>query len=115
MNKSRNAALKSHYKLNPPAMGVYIIRNLATGKSLLALSNNLDGAINRQRFELKLGTHRNAALLADWKRHGEASFNFAILDTVAPSVDPAFDADAEMAALLALHADSLARPLPSCY
>ncbi|MET3133536.1 hypothetical protein AAKU55_003826 [Oxalobacteraceae bacterium GrIS 1.11] len=112
---SRKAELKSDYQLNPPAMGVYAIRHLASGKALIERSNNLPGALNRHRFELKLGLHRNAALQADWQRDGEAGFLLEIVDTVAPNADPAFDADGEIAALLDLYLELCPRGAENSY
>lgn len=109
MSRPSRAELKSSYKLNPPAMGVFAIRNLATGKTLLGRSTNLPGIINRHRFELKQGKHHNAALLADWKRYGEVGFSFDVVDTVEPSDDPAFDAQAELDTLLAMHLEQCPR------
>jgi hypothetical protein len=115
MSQPRHAALKSSYKLNPPAMGVFAIRNLATGRTLLGRSTNLPGIINRHRFELKLGKHHNADLQADWKRDGEAGFSFEVVDTVAPSADPAFDAVAELETLLAMHLEQCPRGSAQSY
>ncbi|MDC8760722.1 GIY-YIG nuclease family protein [Janthinobacterium fluminis] len=115
MNRSRQAELKSSYKLNPPEMGVFAIRHVASGKMLLDRSTNLPAILNRHRFELTLGRHRNAALLADWKRDGAAGFRFEVLGTVEPSGDPGFDAEAELDALLGLHLEMCPRGAPLSY
>lgn len=109
------AALKADYKLNPPAMGVYAIEHLASGRMLIERSSNLPGILNRHRFELKMGGHRNAALQADWRRDGEAGFRFAVLDTLEPSADPAFDAETELDTLLAMHLEQCPRGAPLSY
>lgn len=103
MDKLRQAALKAAYRQQAPALGIIALRHLPTGRTLLERSRNTPGALNRHRFELKQGTHRNASLQADWRRDGEAAFRFEVLDTVKVPDDPAFDADAELDALLALY------------
>lgn len=103
MDKTQQAALKAAYRQQAPALGIIALRHLPSGRTLLERSRNAPGALNRHRFELALGSHRNARLQADWRRDGEAAFRFDIIDTVKPSADPGFDADAELDALLALH------------
>ena len=103
MDKTRQATLKAHYRQQPPPLGIIALRHLPSGQTLLECSRNAPGSLNRHRFELNLGKHRNAALQADWRRDGAAAFSCEIIDTVRPSDDPAFDADAELDALLALH------------
>jgi hypothetical protein len=61
-------------------MGVYRIRNTQNGKSYVGYSIDLQARINRQKAELKFGSHRNLELLGEWKSFGEASFEYEILD-----------------------------------
>ena len=103
MDKTRQAALKAAYRQQAPALGIIALQHLPSGRTLLERSRNAPGALNRHRFELTLGKHRNAGLQADWRRDGEAAFRLELLDTVTLPDDPAFDADAELDALLALH------------
>jgi hypothetical protein len=103
MDKTRQAALKAHYRQQPLPLGIIALRHLPSGRTLLDASRNAPGMLNRHRFELNLGQHRNAALQADWRRDGAAAFSCEIIDTVKPPDDPAFDADAELTGLLALH------------
>ncbi|WP_241132909.1 GIY-YIG nuclease family protein [Achromobacter insuavis] len=94
--------LKRQYLETKTLAGVYAIRNRISGRALVAGSANADGALNRHRFELRQGTHRNALLRRDWREHGEASFTFDVLDRVKPRADPAFDAARELEDLVAL-------------
>lgn len=103
MDKTQQAALKAAYRQQAPALGIIALRHLPSGYTLLERSRNAPGALNRHRFELALGTHRNARLQADWRRDGATAFRFDIIDSVKVSGDPAFDAQAELDALLALH------------
>ena len=61
-------------------MGVYRIRNTQNGKSYVGYSIDLQARINRQKAELKFGSHRNPELLGEWESFGESSFEFEVLD-----------------------------------
>jgi hypothetical protein len=95
-------ALKRQYLETATHAGVYAIRNQLTGRALIAGSSNAQAALNRHRFELLQGQHRNAQLARDWAEHGEMSFRFEVLDIVKPGADPAFDAARELALLVSL-------------
>ena len=71
-------------------MGVYAVRHVPSGRTLLGCSPHLVGALNRQRFQLELGAHPVAALQADWRRDGAGAFQFDIVDELEP--DPALSA-----------------------
>lgn len=94
--------LKQEYLETKIRAGAYAIRNLVTGRVLLAGSTNVQGALNRHRFELRQGTHRNPLLSQEWLLHGESSFNFEVLDMVKPREDSAFDVARELEELVAL-------------
>jgi hypothetical protein len=74
---------KRDYKQAKRPMGVYRIRNARNGKSYVGFSTDLQARINRQKAELKFGSHRNAELLGEWKSFGESSFEFEVLDELA--------------------------------
>ena len=94
--------LKQQYLETKIRAGVYAIRNLVTGRVLVAGSTNVQGALNRHRFELLQGIHRNPLLSQEWSLHGESSFNFEVLDLIKPREDSAFDAARELQDLVAL-------------
>lgn len=94
--------LKQQYLETKIRAGVYAIRNMVTGRALVAGSTNVQGALNRHRFELRHGTHRNPLLSQEWSLHGESSFNFEVLDMVKPREDAAFDVARELEDLVAL-------------
>ena len=71
---------KNEYKQAKRPMGVYRIRNTQNGKLYVGYSLDLQARINRQRAELKFGSHRNSELLGEWKSFGESSFEFEVLD-----------------------------------
>jgi hypothetical protein len=103
------------YKDAFPSMGVFALRNLANGRVYVGASTNVEGAINRMRFELQRRGHRNAPLMADWLAFGPDQFRFEVLDRVRPSTDPAFDARAELDAMAELWREELDCFMPAGY
>jgi len=101
------AELKRQYKEAHPPMGVYAIRNLATGQCYVQASMNVEAAMNRDRFELGFKGHRNLELQRDWLAHGADHFRFEVLDLLKKRVDPAFDYKSELASTLALWREEL--------
>ena len=95
-------ALARQYKQAFPCMGIYALRCDAAGLLRLGSSRNADGTLNRLRFELVRGAHRDKALQLAWRTHGAEAFRFEVIDRVKERDDPAFDYDAELASLLAL-------------
>ena len=110
VERRRRAELKRAYKEAPRQAGVYQIKNLRSGKVLLGSSTNLHGPLNRHRFMLSIGRHNNAALQEDWYRLGADAFNFAILEIVKPSDDPAFNLDDELTLLEQIWLEKLGLP-----
>lgn len=88
INKSE---IKKNYKQSLQPMGIYQIKNLVNNKILIGSSKNLPGRINRFKFSLKFGAESNKELLEDYKKYGEGSFSFEILDILNPKEDPAYD------------------------
>ena len=107
-SRSSPRELKRLYKEQPPAMGVWAARNAVTGSVFVAASMNVEGAINRARFELRLNQHRNPHLMQEWRMHGADNFHFDVVDTLRRRDDPAYDYRDDLAALLALWQEELA-------
>lgn len=99
---SDRKALLRAYKEAGPVAGVYAVRNQVEGPVRVAGALNLQGALNRERFELKLGGHRDRALQAAWNRLGPQAFTFEVLQEVKRRDDPTFDIRTELAELLSL-------------
>lgn len=95
-------ALVRDYKQAFPPLGIYAVRCDAAGLLRLGASRNVDGMLNRIRFELATGLQRDAALSLAWASHGEQAFRFEVLDRVKQRDDSDFDYEAELQALLAL-------------
>ena len=84
MEKLQKKQLAKEYVQTHRQMGVYEIKNNATGKVLIGSSLDLDKIFNRYQFTLNFGVHTNKELQQDWKQFGEGSFSFRILETVKP-------------------------------
>lgn len=105
---SSRAELKRNYKEQPPPMGVFAIRNRANGKVFVGSSLNVNGSLNRARFELTSGIHRTfPGLQEDWGRYGADAFSFEVLDVLKPSEEPGADPKEELKVLEALWIDRL--------
>ena len=101
-------ALIAAYRNTPRPMGVYAIRNLHDGRLLVGRSVDLPSILNRERAQLRLRCHGNAALQADWNRLGESAFAYETLDTnTRPENTPGYDPAADLEALEAMWLDRL--------
>ena len=97
------------YKETARPMGVYRVRNVKSGRSLVGSSPNLRAILNRHQAQLQLGVHTNAELQSDWNALGEDAFRFEVLDTLEPreGEDARGDYFAELRALEELWLDKL--------
>jgi hypothetical protein len=71
---------KKDYKQAKRSMGVYRIRNMQNDRSYVGFSTDLQARMNRQKAELRFGSHKNTWLLSEWKSFGESAFEFEVLD-----------------------------------
>ena len=99
--------LKQRYQQDRRPAGVFQIRNLANERVFVAAGIDLQGVINRHKFELEMGGHRNTDLQADWKEFGSRNFAVEILDQMQPRADPNHDPRADLAALKDLWLEKL--------
>ena len=88
-----------HYKETPRPAGVYRVRNIAGGKSLLDSSPDLPAILNRERFQLDAGLHPDKELQKDWRELGPDAFAFETLHRLEPSGAPGCDAGEDLQAL----------------
>jgi hypothetical protein len=112
MNKE-NKRQKQEYKRTPKAMGVFLIRNIIKDKIFLAAGLDLEGVINRHKFQLTIGKHPNLDLQADWNILGSANFSFEILDQMEPPRDPRLDRGEELAFMETMWLQKL-KPFGDC-
>ena len=85
-----------------PPMGIYAVRDTASGTVRVASSRNVHAALNRLQFELRLGSHTDKALQSEWTRD-PARFSFEVVELVKERSDPDFDYAAELELLEQLH------------
>lgn len=78
----RKKELKLQYKQMKPQMGIFIIRSKVNNKCYIETTQDLKGTMNGTEFKLGTGTHRNRELQKDWKKFGETSFTFEILENL---------------------------------
>lgn len=78
---SRKDAIRE-YKERAPNMGAFAIQCLPSNRSWVGTSRNLDAAKNGAWFTLRLGMHRDHALQTEWNTHGEAAFQYKVLETL---------------------------------
>ena len=88
MDKQRRRDIAREYKERKVPLGIFSLRCEATGETWIGMSRNLDGAANSSLMSLRLGSHRNAAMQAAWKAHGEVSFIYAVVETLAEDLGP---------------------------
>ena len=87
------------YKETHRPMGVFQIRNKANEKVFIDSSLNVPGKINRHRFALNAGLHASRSLQADWHEFGAESFEFEVLEDVAPRESPDYDYKSDLEVL----------------
>ena len=84
MNKKE---LKKQYIQTTRPMGVFQVKNLANGKIFIDSSLEVNGRINRVKFQLDHGSYPNTELQNDYKEFGSDKFEFKIIDYLEPKED----------------------------
>ena len=82
MEKQRRREIANAYKEKKVVQGVFAVRCAPTGETWLGLSRNLPAQQNSIWFSLRVGSHRNKAMQAAWKEHGEAAFELSTIELV---------------------------------
>lgn len=100
--------LKKEYRQGARQAGVFQIRNAANEKVFVAAALDLPGVMNRHRFELAAGGHKNRRLQAEWDEFGGDRFAFEVLDSLVPREGPDSDPRAELTVLEDLWLERLA-------
>ena len=97
------------YKETRKTAGVFVVRNLRNEKRLVGASADVPSMLNRERAQLRTGTHMNRPLQSDWNTLGAPAFAFEILDTLTPPPDkPDWDPTDELQTLEAMWLEKLA-------
>lgn len=82
MNKERKKEIITEYKQQKTTGGVYRIRNIETGKSLIKADVNLEAVENRFNFSQKTNSCIMPKLQQDWNKHGPKAFVFEIIKQI---------------------------------
>jgi hypothetical protein len=106
MNRD-NKQLKRKYQQSARTMGIFLIRNNLTDKVFIGSGLDLHGIINRHRFDLSNGSHRNKQLQSDWNEPGSNNFAFEIVDELAEREGARVDYRAELNSLEKLWLEKL--------
>ena len=92
LSAENRRALSRQYKESVRPAGVFVVRNTVNGRVYVGGSLDVEGAMNRARFELDMGSHRCKPLGQDWAALGAAHFSFEVIDRVKERKDdPAFE------------------------
>ena len=91
--------IKREYKDRKKTAGVFQIKNTVNNKVLLGSSLSIDGLLNRHKFMLSLGSHRNALLQQEWNEYGQDKFVFEVLETIQESDEPGLKLTDELSLL----------------
>lgn len=105
---ARRKELIRRYKETPRPAGVYQIRNTVNGRVLVGSSKDAPAMLNRERFDLEAGSHKNKALQAEWREYGQGAFAFEVLDLLKmPEGEPGYDPTDDLRVLEQMWAERL--------
>jgi hypothetical protein len=69
------------YRQRKREMGVYLFE-CAEGGRYIGRADDPKGAINKNVFQLKMGSHPNKRLQKEWSDRGEAAFSVRVVDSL---------------------------------
>jgi hypothetical protein len=78
----------SKFKERKAQLGIYAVRCLVTGQVWVGHSKNLEATRNGTWFSLRLGSHYERTLQAEWNAQGECSFEYEVLEQFEDDVLP---------------------------
>jgi hypothetical protein len=84
---ARKEAIKD-FKSQKPLRGAFAVRCTTTNHVWVGSTPNLNAARNAVWFTLRHGLHREKALQEEWNAHGEAAFQYEILEQLDDDVAP---------------------------
>jgi hypothetical protein len=106
MITDRKAAAHAYREERRPA-GVFRVLNTESGRAFVGSSVDLPSMLNRQRFQLEMGSHPDRQLQSEWNAQGGAAFVIEVLDTLEFPDDPAYDPAEDLRELLDMWRDRL--------
>lgn len=80
MRPNKGETCKEATQAESRPSGVFLIRNVGNDKVFLGVGLDLQGIVNRHKFQLMQGIHSNVQLQNDWDELGPESFAFEILE-----------------------------------
>jgi hypothetical protein len=110
MATDRKAAARAYREDRRP-MGVFRVLNVTSGRSFVGSSVDLPSMLNRQRFQLEMGSHPDRTLQAEWNQLGPDAFEIEVLDTLEAPDDPGYDPREDLRELLEMWQARLAGEL----
>ena len=99
--------IREQYKRTPTAMGIYQVKNLASGKIYLGRALDLKGTLNSETFQLKNRMHMTRELQKDFDDLGEGKFAFEVQDRLQPADNPDHEHGQELKEREAIWLDKL--------
>ena len=108
-------ALIRDYKQTPRPAGVFVVRNTQNGRLLVGVSTDLPGMLNRQRFQLEMGSHPDKELQRDWDESGPDVFAIEVLDELELSEGTDGDVAEDLSALKQVWLEKLTASGASLY
>lgn len=78
----------AEYKNRKTPRGVYAVRFSDEGPSFVDAVPDLEAAKNGLLFSLRIGSHRNPELQAEWNAHGEPAFRYEVLEKLEDDLAP---------------------------
>lgn len=95
------------YKETPRPAGVFVVRHVPSGRTLLGSSTDAPAMLNRIQAQLRMRSHRNRDLQQDWDQGAPDDFDFEVVDLVEQSDRPNLDLGAELEGLEAVWREEL--------
>ena len=92
----RKQILQDYRRQNDRA-GVFRLYHTQTQRQWIEASADVQAAINRLQFELKLGKHKMRTLQDDYARYGESALHIEILERLVEKDDPTWNLSNELA------------------
>lgn len=77
---------RREYKEKKSTRGIFAIRSKASGDTWIGASEHLDTQRNSLWFQLRSSMNLNRSLQAAWTAHGEAAFEFQVLERLKDDV-----------------------------
>lgn len=88
MKQADRKAAVAAYREKKTDAGVFVFRCVPAGRSWAGSTPNLATILNRIRFDLGLGRHRNSALQEAWNTHGADGFVFEPVEVLEHGLPP---------------------------